>query len=369
MARSNQHYVPQFYFRRFAQGKRTISMLLKQEDRIIPKASIRGQCSKNNFYGDPEIETLFSQLESRHAEVLRKWDRFNWVGDEKLAPEDCRDLWEAVSFQRARTAFEIEKVSKAISEDVTEMFRKTLEHRLDVPNRDEVLEALGSGNYVIEQDPKSIVLHEIIAAQRGSRLLADLRICLLRNMTKRPFIFSDSPVVFYNSYLRKIDFRGVLGLQSPGLQVFYPLSSGTCLMLLDREVYGVSHATIQCDITEASDIEQLNALQLHHSSKAVYFAGEEYSEYVSNLWRGHKALIVPPAAEFHLREDWLINGEPTETPLHHMFERQISHDLKLSFVDVEPISPDEYVPRDRSPELVAKVKDSMASDLDLDEGE
>lgn len=52
-----------------------------------------------------------------------------------------------------------------------------------------------------------------------------------------PFIFGDAPVVFYNSYYRNVTARGVLGLQSPGLQIFFPLDSTTLLLLMDDKVY------------------------------------------------------------------------------------------------------------------------------------
>ncbi len=64
--RLNQHYVPQFYFRHFAKNPRTIGTLLLRDGRLIANASIKGQCSKKNFYGSKELEDDFSQIEAQH---------------------------------------------------------------------------------------------------------------------------------------------------------------------------------------------------------------------------------------------------------------------------------------------------------------
>ncbi len=198
-----------------------------------------------------------------------------------------------------------------------------------------------------------MVFRLITTGLESATLLVDMQIRMIRNHTDYPFVFSDSPVVFYNSYYRHITDRGVLGLQTPGLQVFYPLTPRVQLMLIDPDVYsGTFRNGPFCDVTVRSDISQLNALQMHHSRSAVYFAEQEDAEYVEALHRAHAPRIIKPETEFRVRNDLLVDGEVPDSSILHGFEPQLSHDLSLSFVDCTPLPPDEFTFRHRTPEVV-----------------
>lgn len=67
--------------------------------------------------------------------------------------------------------------------------------------------------------------------------ISDLLPCFLINKTEFPFVFSDTPIVLYNTSFSQMRNRGVLGWQSQGLQVFYPLTPSVCLMLYDADAY------------------------------------------------------------------------------------------------------------------------------------
>jgi len=331
--------------------------LLKKRSKIVLNASIKGQCSKNKFYGDDQIEALLSQLEGSHATALRKWQRFAWLDDISLEPEDFRSLWEAILLQRSRTAFEIKKLAPAKNAADTNLFRSMVA-AYDSPNKSEVLELLGSGDIEIVEDPRSMILHLIVAGLQAAILISDLKTRLLRNFTSHPFLFGDAPVVLFNQYLRQISDRGVLGLQARGLQIFFPLDSQTCLMLHDSEVYSGMSSYVQQDVVDPSDVAQINALQLHHSENTLYFGKASDEEYVSDLWRNHRSLITPPQSEFHLRENWLVNGQRSENVIPHLFERQINYSLNLSFMRTSPVHASEYDFAYRSNEIVRQHEQS-----------
>ena len=211
-------------------------------------------------------------------------------------------------------------------------------------------------------------LRQIHVALESATLLVDMQPCVLRNHTDYPFIFSDSPVVFYNSYYRNITDRGVLGLQTPGLQIFLPLTSTLQLMMFDPTIYtGSCRKGPFCEITDRADVSQLNALQLHHSREAVYFANPDDAEYVKELYEVHRPRLVKPESEFRVRKDILVKGEPSEGKIPHTFERQLNHNLSLSFVNCAPVSPRNFVFRHRTPEVVEEHKRLHPSDSD-DEG-
>src|SRR5262249_31364694 len=157
-------------------------------------------------------------------------------------------------------------------------------------------------------------------------------------------VFGDSPVVFCNTYYRNVTTRGVLGYQTPGLQVFFPLDAQIALLLIDDQVYGGKYRDdVVLDIHERSDVSQLNALQLHHSLNAVYFADASDADYVLALWHAHKPTIIQPQARFLKRTDLQVMGEsPQGQVVFHGFEPHLNIKLDLSFVRCEPIAAKDY---------------------------
>ena len=109
------------------------------------------------------------------------------------------------------------------------------------------------------------------------------------------------------------------------------------------------------DVTSKCDVSQLNALQLHHSLNAVYFADAGARNYVEELWMAHRPNIASLRSEFRILADALIDEEPADC-VYQMFEPHINFRLNLSFVDCTPIAETDYKWARRSPELVEEQK-------------
>ena len=254
--------------------------------------------------------------------------------------------------QRARTMQEVDKVSDGIDRSFLEVFKGYVRHARNIESREEISRAIEDGHICIETDRTWVVTNSLVTALDSVILVADLSLHLLRNQTDFPFIFSDAPVVFCNTHYRNVEHRGVLGLQTPGLQIFFPLDPRTLLLLMDDAVYfGAYRNHVVVDITERSDVSQLNALQLHHSLNSVYFGHDGDAEYVSDLWRAHRSTIVPPREEFKMRHGWLVDNKPVKEVL-HSFEPHLNFRLSLSFIQCNPIRASEYKFSRRSQELV-----------------
>ncbi len=333
--------------------------------RQIFNASIKHQCARNNFYGSVELETLFSKLEGKHATAIRRAKLITWSPDPPpLTDEEDHFLLQAVLFQRARTLLEIEKDAPAIEGMSLAAFRHYLAHAPDIAHRDKMLHHIDTGDVSIKASPQATVLQSIIGHIDAVPLIADLQLCVLRNMTDYPFIFSDAPVVFYNTLYRNVRNRGVLGLQTPGLQIFMPLDSRTMLMLIDADTYEGSHLQSDViDLFQRPDVSQLNALQLHHSAQSVYFARASDAEYVDCLWRAHSESLSIPRTELHIRRDWLVDEEPVDE-LFHMTQPQLDYNLNLSFVRCTPIRESDFKFRHRRPDVAKEYKAAQDEGLD-----
>jgi hypothetical protein len=353
-AQANQHFVPQFYFRMFTGNERRVHLLLKKDHRIVLHAAIKGQCARHRFY-PAEIERQFSDLEDQHSRALRLWRDLAWSPPVRLEPEHLAGLLEAVLFQRARTQLELEKTAPAHEALMLEMVKEHVRRSPKIENRNLLLQHLERGDITIKGNPQRLAAMAISSAMQSALLISDLDVHVLRNRTDYPFLFGGSPVVFYNTLYRNVTDRGVLGFQTPGLQIFFPLDSRTVIMLLDAQAYGGRYRdSLTVDVNSRCDVSQMNALQLHHSHQAIYFADARDRDYVLDLWDAHARMVVESREQLHNRKGWLVEGQPVGDSLYHVFEPHLNIHLALSFIECEPIHSAKYEFRRRSPELYEK---------------
>ncbi len=359
---ANQHFVPQFFFKLFTGGDRRIHLLHKKDQRIHLNASIKGQCAHHRFYGDDKIETLLSLLEGQQSIVLKQLRDMAWSPEPPpLESHHLARVWEAVLLQRSRTELEVMKSAPAAEELRRAIITRWLRVAKPGMVSEALIEHLERGDIRIVDDPRREVAQSLSGAMRSTLLISDLGFQILRNRTDFPFLFSDAPVVFCNTYYQNVLHRGVLGYQTPGLQVFYPLDSRTLLMLVDDQIYGGRYReSLFVDVDRRCDVSQLNALQMHHSLNTIYFSNCFDQDYVTDLWNAHKHAIVEPRSRLENRRGWSVAGERVEDDIYHSFEPQLNFKLSLSFIECHPIHASKYKFRRRSPELYKELQEQEA---------
>lgn len=291
-------------------------------------------------------------MEGRHCIGIRAaLDVANNASSPDFTPEELFQFFQAIMFQRGRTALEIDKSAPATGKWMLEMFKHHLQHS-KVENLDEIIRHIDAGHVTVTENPCATVARSLSVALDSTLGITDLHLCLLRNRTDYPFIFSDAPVVFYNSYCRNVRNRGVLGVQCPGLQIFFPLDPWTLAVLFDGGKYTRPfHGFIHFDLFKRGDVSQINALQLHHSLNAVYFGHPQHEVYVRDLWNAHRPTRRPLQDKCVIGADFWIDGKPPEGELIQLYEPQIDYNLNLSFMSCDPIAEADYVYAPRSPEL------------------
>lgn len=337
-AKSNQHFVPQFYFRYFSLDGRSICLLKRIDGKTIRNASIKGQASKRYFYGDASTEDLLATADGASSRVL---GRLRKVGDfDDLSLEERYEFLQILMLQKARTATARTR-SKPMQ---NKLLRMHLE--MDIGNdkklSDEEKEKfLGILNKV-EANPKRFQAMEMAAAVEAAVHLADLSVLILANKTNRPFIFSDAPVVWINLFYKRITLRGVLGAATPGLLVFYPLDAHNQVLLFDSRVYRVKGGICAVrKIRSLRDVAAMNKLQIHNASLAVYFSNYMHASYVEELWRQERQ---------HLRGN---EGKVLEAPgydetgasmgdIVHSFTPQLPYLPEFTFLRYDAIDESEY---------------------------
>ncbi|WP_423822117.1 DUF4238 domain-containing protein [Salinisphaera sp. SPP-AMP-43] len=342
---SNQHFVPQFYFRYFSKDGRSINVILRKDGKAIRSASIKGQASQQYFYGDSYAEKQLAAVDTLHSQALnevRSAARFN---DCSVDAQLC--CYQNVMLQRTRTV--AGRLSgQPMADRIMQLQLEVLinnDNNLTDDQRHKLLETIPE----MGANEKQVHALHLAEAVRIADTLSDLVPIYLENKTNRPYIFSDAPVVFINLICRNIINRGVLGADSQGLMVFYPLSPTRMLMMLDGDAYGIKGRCHSAKaVRDLRDVAAINKLQLHSAVNSIYFSSESHARYVQELWRQEKGRLSKHAGIVTEAPGFDQIGESIGDVI-HSYQPQLSFMPKLSFLRYQAISEEQYAhPRRRS---------------------
>jgi len=336
--KSNQHYVPQFYFRFFSKDGKRISALNRKNGKLIEFAPIKGQASKSYFYGEANVEQALSEIEGHFCSALR--DLKNRGAFEGYDHGNYLLLLQNLMLQRSRT-MSARRNREEFNNLITKLHLEVginNDDSLDEDKKEELRQALD----FVEANPQAHQGLEMVTAFESAIHLTDLDPHILINKTNRPFVFGDAPVIFTNPYQKRVTHHGVLGAKTPGLLVYYPLSPNSAVLLVDTSVYKVkkrNNSVVR--VVSHKDIASLNKLQIHNATNAVYFSEFKYSRYVEELWRqeskkltDHRGMVVEAPGVY-------ANGEPMGDII-HTFDRQLPLIPRLSILQYTESSEDTH---------------------------
>lgn len=283
-----QHYVPQFYLKSFSlrktlKGKKNFSINVFDKDlEKIYLANIKNIAQEKFFYdkdGHQLIEKNLSQIESACSKVYNSLvHEQNFFLMQTSQKRDYVSLFISIQFLRT-------KDMRLYVKDMVESFKKELYKDYELLPEDliEQLEELTT-----EKSIKNGHLRHFGDILDLIDIFNSKRWCLLINETETPFWTSDSPIVKFNPFLTEY---GNLGLSSPGIQLFFPLSPKLCLCLLDPKRYITYNKMrygekehhfkdyIEVDVYAVNlrDIAFLNRLQVLQSVRHVFSNSDDFS--------------------------------------------------------------------------------------------
>lgn len=325
---SNHHYVPKFYFRNFSEDGRRISVLLRSSGRVIPNATIKGQASKKNFYGDVEVERTLAVLEKSFSEAVRHFRRNS--NFEEAPNELYAYLIGSALTQKVRTLTD-RRIRKAAGDRMYQLWAELkISNRRDLTDiqRADALRLITT----LEADEYQDQIIALKVVSQAIPELLDMSPVMLLNKTKRPFVFCDAPVVLTNPHLSKVKWTGVLGFRTAGLIMFYPLDSKRCMMLIDKGCYRVrklKRTTLA--VREIDDVSALNKLQIHNATNAVYFCGAQHSDYLGSIWRQERERLTTHEGKVVEAPGYYEDGERLGDIV-HFYDEQLNYVPKLSFL-------------------------------------
>lgn len=248
--------------RRFAvPGTRDRSVAVFDADtsRLIPQASIRGQCAESFLYGENGIiEDTLSRLEgaaaSAIAEIVKSRQPLQ-VGDKQ---------WEAllqfVVVQIGRTP----AAGHAMAEKLRGLARQATRASR---GRTSVPEPEVSLSQSIRDTLKSV--------WNSAPVIADLDDIVIVNESDIEFVVSDLGVTLYNQWGQDVEGVGTTGLACHGLQIFIPLSPRHLLIKYDASVYRTcGNQKVSSTVTkDTSGVKAVNYFHMVTAERCLYFSG------------------------------------------------------------------------------------------------
>ncbi|WP_372397752.1 DUF4238 domain-containing protein [Azospirillum sp. HJ39] len=268
MARNkNQHYVPRVYLRHFTIERNGLAINLFNFNRmkVIQNAAVKHQCSGDYFYGwDNDLEKAINFVENKYGECMKHLAQENLI----IGPIEHVVLRKFIYLQHLRT----EEASRSASEMTLSM--------LDLPGSDIPIPSK-------REAQKAAVQSAMLHFAESMDIIDDLKLCIVRNRTNRPFITSDNPAILTNRLIiqrsRKSDCR--FGAKTAGAIFILPLTQDLCALLYDGDVYTVSKQDHWVDVERVSDIEAINDHQLLNCMDNVYFCNWSSRDWIADRAR------------------------------------------------------------------------------------
>ena len=326
----NQHYVPQFYQRRFSPDGKTIGSYVFKQERMIDQAPIKHQASQDYFYTKEteqknNIEVSLGALEAMTQKVLEKVDANPRKALDKI---DDSTLYVFTILQLGRTVAHTSIIQSSSDIVLKQLLKEEFLHKQSDHKKlceDEIdmyclrFPSLGGFSLGIQA--------------RMIPTCVDLEQKLLINNTGHAFVTSDNPAALYNMFFERMG-RDELGMVCRGVFVFMPLSPELAIVLYDGKVYKIGNKRQHyAEITDKQDVGELNKLTAVNAFQTILYNPKVTTvDELGRLAKYHKKYAV----ENQVVEIKGVNAKTGDTIM-GVHQIGIKCSLQLSFVKYLPL--------------------------------
>ena len=305
---SKQHFIPQFYMKRFALSESDGHYRLFRiaTGAFNRRASIRGHAWETDFYGTEGLDDVLKPIESNAARIIERAHVDNVLPKKGTSEFDY--LVYFVASLKGRTKKAAEELSAFMGAGIKNIMLQDSRLR----------ESMKDGSVRLTDSQ----VGSTVAALQSAVHARNLGCKILRNPSAHPFVSSDSPVVSYNQFAeyRKIDF-GATGFGWKGLQMFLPIGPNAMLMFYDDKMYKVGNRKdIEVGVSVA-DVFVLNRLQIANAEDLIYGSDGLDESYVREQLQSVQSLRD--------RQRFEISTHETDDPL-SMLQVQKGKDIRIN---------------------------------------
>lgn len=356
----NQHYVPQFYQRRFSLDGKTIGSYVFRKERMVDQAPIKHQASQDYFYTkdtdqENNIEVSLGALEAMTQKVMEKVDANPRKALDKI---DDSTLYVFTILQLGRTIAHANNIQNTAETVVKQLLKEVILHRQS--NNEKDVKGLSED----EIDKYSLSFQSLGGFSLGIQAqmiptCVDLEQKLLINNTGHAFVTSDNPAVQYNMFFERMGLDES-GMGCRGVIIFMPLSPELAIVLYDGKVYKIGNKRqAYAEITNKRDVEELNKLTAVNAFRTILYNPKLTTvDELNRLANYHKKYAVENKVVG-------IKGVNTKTgdTLIGVHQIGIICGLQLSFVKYLPIfaakTPQKFNPFPDRFREIAQYKDEL----------
>ena len=322
--------MPQFYLKNFSTNDKVQVYNLKAKR--FNTMNCREVCSRDYFYAQmPEIERAFSGMEREGSRIISKI-----IKDHNLSTISIEDyclLLFFISVLYSRTPRVKQEAEQHFNGLSNYFFRSFINNNIEkLKEKGIEKKDLENWRYDIDGPIHAFAMKSIM--ERGPFLIKDLIPILFINCSSRDFIVSDNPVVLHNSFFNNSPIGpayGTTGLQSPGLQIFWPLDAKHMMVLYDGHFYNFKTKNKEyIEIYLEEDIDALNSLQFFNSSDNIIFSDPSQRENIGLLHSKFEAQLDKEYYSMDTIKRIKSNGKKSEIIITYM--EDIDYNLVLSFM-------------------------------------
>ena len=142
---------------------------------------------------------------------------------------------------------------------------------------------------------RDVVQVAMQAFAENMEIVSDLKVCLVRNQSKVPFVTSDDPAVLTNRWHLQNAKRNAFsfGLHSAGALAILPLSPSVLCLAYDSDMHSVSHHRGWIDIRKGADADAFNQHQYLNGRANIFIQDTEHFEVIREAFRRVSTLRPP----------------------------------------------------------------------------
>lgn len=233
-----QHYVPQFLLRQFGNAKEQVFVFNKRTGKVF-QTHARNIAAEKNFYdfnikgSDVTLEKSLGELEGKTQEILRVIIEKQSLGQLKRKHRTLLSSFIATQLVRTRATRNImQELGNSLA---AEFLRRAAG---DAEQLKAVDDFIGPP---IDENRRAMEHARLIskASVEFAPMIREKTWWLGRTTKQNPFVIGDHPIGLQNSLMRMMhpdSPRGTLGLRSPGVEIYLPLSPTLTLIMVDDAV-------------------------------------------------------------------------------------------------------------------------------------
>ncbi|MCJ7667075.1 MAG: DUF4238 domain-containing protein [Anaerolineae bacterium] len=295
-----QHYVPQFYLKRFTQDSEQLFVFDKFTKTSF-RTNIGNIAGERCFYDippgivaedvDPQIvEKTFSELETYFSNAVDDLLRTVDAG-KKIDSDQKQDISLLIMIQYFRTP-EFRTLYTALVEQGAKALLDMMV-KIEMPG-------VSPDKYYVRLDEKKLLLEQAMFMFDPTTLNVFVRaltnhIWLVGvNETRQPLYTSDSPVV------KKAHTQHPPGFASEGIEIAFPITPKHVLVLCERTFFRTL-AKLDCRSVslKAGNVTYYNSLQVFQSYRQIYCPSDKFS-LARKICKKHPEVCTPGRTRFQI---------------------------------------------------------------------